>query len=90
MATTERARINLYLPKKLADRIQAEASDLGMSSNAYVISMLSHYYNGLDASRNAAKLQKILDDWKEGMQTLDQAKIESAREGIEQMNFFTE
>lgn len=90
MATTKKARINLYLPKKLADRIQAEASELGLSSNAYVISMLSHYYNGLDASRSAAKLQKFMEDWKEGMQTLDQAKIESAKEGIEQLNFFTE
>lgn len=90
MATAERTRINLYLPKRLAERIQSEASEMGLSANAYVISMLSHYYNGLDASRNSAALKHILEEWKQGFMNMDQDRLNAAKEEFDQLNFFVE
>lgn len=83
-----RMRFNLYFPEKLGTRVKAEADSLGVSANAYIVTLLSQYYNGIDASKNTEALKTIFQEFQDALINNDSSKLDKARENFNQLNFF--
>lgn len=83
-----RMRFNLYFPEKLGTRVKAEADELGVSANAYIVTLLSQYYNGVDASKNTEALKTIFQEFQEALINTDPEKWEKVKADYNQLNFF--
>lgn len=83
-----RVRFNLYFPEKLAIRVKSEADELGVSANAYIVTMLSQLYNGIDASKNTEALKTVFKEFQEALISADPEKLEKVKADYNQLNFF--
>ena len=83
-----RMRFNLYFPEKLGVRVKSEADELGVSANAYIVTLLSQYYNGIDAAKNTDALKTIFQEFQEALINSDTEKLEKVKANYNQLNFF--